>query len=124
MTFASYIITTNHMFWHEDIEVLDRPALEALQVKRLRATVRKLKRVPFYYGKFREAGLKPEDIQSVDDVRRLPFTTAADLRENYPDGTAGRSARRGRQAPYLQRDNRKTQGFIFLQARRGQRRRN
>jgi phenylacetate-CoA ligase len=74
------------MFWHEQIETLDCPALQALQLKRLRETVGRLERVPFYRGKFLAAGLKPEDIKSPADVRRLPFTTAADLRENYPDG--------------------------------------
>ena len=42
--------------------------------------------MPFYRGKFLETGIKPEEIKSAADVRRLPFTTAADLRENYPDG--------------------------------------
>ncbi len=74
------------MFWHQEMETLDRPALEALQLKRLRETVRRLERVPFYRGKFLETGLKPEEIKSAADMRRLPFTTAADLRENYPDG--------------------------------------
>jgi phenylacetate-CoA ligase len=74
------------MFWHQEMETLDRPALEALQLERLRETVRRLERVPFYRGKFFESGLKPEAIKSPADVRRLPFTTAADLRENYPDG--------------------------------------
>ncbi|MGA2173696.1 MAG: phenylacetate--CoA ligase [Verrucomicrobiota bacterium] len=68
------------------METLDRPALDALQLKRLRETLRRLERVPFYRGKFLETGLKPEEIKSAADMRRLPFTTAADLRENYPDG--------------------------------------
>ena len=74
------------MFWHQEIETLDRPALDALQLKRLRETVRRLERVPFYRGKFLETGFKPEEIHSAADLRRLPFTTAADLRESYPDG--------------------------------------
>ena len=74
------------MFWQQEIETLDRPALDALQLKRLRETVRRLERVPFYRGKFLETGIKPEKIKSAADLRRLPFTTAADLRENYPDG--------------------------------------
>ena len=73
------------MFWHQETETLDRPALEALQLQRLRETVRRLDRVPFYHGKFSETGLEPEQIKSAADMRRLPFTTAADLRENYPD---------------------------------------
>ncbi len=74
------------MFWQQEIETLDRPALDALQLKRLRKTVRRLERVPFYRGKFLETGFKPKEINSAADLRRLPFTTAADLRENYPDG--------------------------------------
>lgn len=74
------------MFWHEEIETLARPALDALQFKRLRETVGRLERVPFYRAKLLAAGLKPEEIKSPADVRRLPFTTAADLRETYPHG--------------------------------------
>jgi phenylacetate-CoA ligase len=76
----------NPMFWQQEMETMERPALEALQLKRLRQTVRRLGRVPFYRGKFLEAGIKPEQIKTAADVRRLPFTTAADLRENYPEG--------------------------------------
>jgi phenylacetate-CoA ligase len=73
------------MFWQQEIETLDRPALAALQLKRLQETLRRLERVPFYRGRFMKMGLKPDGIKSPADVRRLPFTTAADLRENYPD---------------------------------------
>jgi phenylacetate-CoA ligase len=73
------------MFWQQEIETMDRAALEALQLKRLQETVRRLERVPFYRAKYQETGFKPEEIKSAADVRRLPFTTAADLRENYPD---------------------------------------
>jgi phenylacetate-CoA ligase len=74
------------MFWQKEIETLDRAALDALQLKRLRDTVCRLERVPFYRGKFLKTGFKPEHLKSADDMRRLPFTTAADLRQNYPDG--------------------------------------
>jgi phenylacetate-CoA ligase len=74
------------MFWQQEMETLDRPALEALQLKRLRETVCRLERVPFYRGKFLESGFKPEKLKSAADMRLLPFTTAVDLRENYPDG--------------------------------------
>ena len=73
------------MFWHQETETLDRPSLDALQLNRLRETIRRLERVPFYRGKFLQSGIKADDIKSAADVRRLPFTTAADLRENYPD---------------------------------------
>lgn len=74
------------MFWQPELETIPRAALEALQSKRLQETVRRLERVPFYRGKFLAARLKPEEIKSAADLRRLPFTTAADLRDNYPDG--------------------------------------
>jgi phenylacetate-CoA ligase len=74
------------MFWHQEIETMDRPALEALQLKRLRETVRRLERVPFYRSKLAAAKLTPDTINCAADLRRLPFTTASDLRENYPDG--------------------------------------
>jgi len=75
------------MFWDQKSETLDRAALERLQFERLQETVRRVAaHVPFYRLKFAELGLKPEDIQSLADLRRLPFTTSADLRENYPTG--------------------------------------
>ncbi len=75
------------MFWDKRIETLKRPALEQLQLTRLQATVRRVaKTVPFYQQKFAEAGLKPGQIRSLDDIRRLPFTTNADLRATYPRG--------------------------------------
>ena len=80
---------TNHMFWQQEIETLDRPALDALQLKRLRETVRRLERVPFYRGKFLETGFKPEEIHSAADLRRLPFTTARGFAGELPGWIAG-----------------------------------
>ena len=75
------------MFWDQKIETLDRSALEQLQLQRLQKTVRRVAaHVPFYREKFAELGVKPKDIHSLDDLRRLPFTTSADLRANYPTG--------------------------------------
>ena len=75
------------MFWDREVETLPRSELEALQLKRLQRTVRRVARhVPFYRTRFGELGLKPGAIKSLADVRRLPFTTNADLRDNYPDG--------------------------------------
>jgi len=75
------------MFWDKKIETLDRAALERLQLKRLQETVRRVAaRVPFYRLKFAELHFKPDDIRSLADLRRLPFTGSADLRENYPTG--------------------------------------
>ena len=75
------------MFWDKKIETLERSALERLQLQRLRTTVRRVaEAVPFYQQKFAESGLRPASIKSLDDVRRLPFTTNADLRATYPKG--------------------------------------
>jgi phenylacetate-CoA ligase len=75
------------MFWDIDHETMDRSALERIQLERLQQTVRRLaNRVPFYKMKLAEAGVTPDDIKSLDDLRRLPFTTNADLRDNYPTG--------------------------------------
>jgi phenylacetate-CoA ligase len=75
------------MFWDQAIETIDRAALERLQLQRLQETVRRVSaHVPFYQQKFAELGVKPGDIHSLADLRRLPFTTSADLRANYPTG--------------------------------------
>ncbi len=75
------------MFWDEHIETLPRPELEALQLKRLQSTLRRVaKNIPFYQTKFAETGVRPGAIRSLDQVRKLPFTTNADLRAGYPTG--------------------------------------
>jgi phenylacetate-CoA ligase len=75
-----------NVVWQPE-ELLPREALEELQVRRLRAMVDRLAtRVPFYRNAFAKAGVTAADIQSLADVRKLPFTTKADLRDNYPLG--------------------------------------
>ncbi len=62
-------------------------ALRALQLTKLKETVAWVyERVPFYREKFDEYGVRPGDIQSLEDLTRLPFTVKSDLRENYPFG--------------------------------------
>lgn len=71
--------------WNCEIETLPRAELEKNQAERLRKTVARVyQNVPFYRQKLDEAGIKPEDIKSVRDLARLPFTTKQDLRDNYP----------------------------------------
>uniref|UniRef100_A0AAU3H2L7 Phenylacetate-coenzyme A ligase n=1 Tax=Streptomyces sp. NBC_01401 TaxID=2903854 RepID=A0AAU3H2L7_9ACTN len=68
-------------------ERLGRDELEALQLERLRATLRHAyDNVGFYREAFDKAGLLPEDCRSLDDLSRFPFTVKADLRDNYPFG--------------------------------------
>nr|WP_218869145.1 phenylacetate--CoA ligase PaaK [Leifsonia psychrotolerans] len=68
-------------------ERLSRDELEALQLDRVRWTVRHAyANVPLYTAKFDAAGVHPDDIRSLEDVARLPFTTKEDLRQTYPFG--------------------------------------
>ncbi|WP_311137082.1 phenylacetate--CoA ligase PaaK [Streptomyces sp. I6] len=68
-------------------ERLSPEELRALQLERLRTTLRHAyDHVGFYRTSFDEAGLRPEDCRSLEDLARFPFTTKADLRDNYPFG--------------------------------------
>jgi len=75
-------------YFNPEYETMSRPELEALQLQRLRQTVRHCMNSPFYQQKFKQLGITPDDIKSLDDVSRLPFTSKEDLRENYPYGLA------------------------------------
>ena len=71
----------------EEIETLPRAGLESIQLRRLQALVRRVyDKVAPYRAKMDEAGVGPDDIRSLADLRRLPFTTKDDLRDNYPFG--------------------------------------
>ncbi|HID55507.1 TPA: phenylacetate--CoA ligase [Candidatus Poribacteria bacterium] len=73
--------------WNPEAESMPRSKREEIQFERLKQTVRRCyEKVPLYRKKFDEIGLKPEDIKSLDDLEKLPFTTKDDLRENYPFG--------------------------------------
>ena len=75
------------MIWDEKFETMPREELQQLQLERLQSVVnRAYRNVKFYNEKFKELGISPEDIKSLEDVRLLPFTTKDDLRENYPYG--------------------------------------
>ena len=78
----------NSPFFDEKMETMTRAQIEALQLERLQATVRHCMNSPFYKSRFEEIGLKPEDIKTLDDIRRIPFTTKQDLRDTYPFGMA------------------------------------
>lgn len=73
--------------WESTYECMPREELEQLQLERLQATLNRVyKNVTCYRNKFTELGIVPEDIQSLTDLRKLPFTTKEDLRLNYPYG--------------------------------------
>jgi phenylacetate-CoA ligase len=76
------------MIWNREAETLPRERLTDLQLDRLRVTLaRQLKSVPLQHERLREAGLNSaQDLRSLDDLSRLPFTRKADLREAYPFG--------------------------------------
>lgn len=75
------------MFFDSKIEQMGREEMRALQLKRLKKIVKyAYERVPFYKKKFDEIGLKPEDIKTLDDISKIPYTTKTDLRDNYPYG--------------------------------------
>ena len=74
------------MIWSKE-ETLSRQEIEAIQLERLKETVTRVyERVEPYRCKMNEAGVKPEDIKSLDDLKRLPFVTKQDMRDNYPFG--------------------------------------
>lgn len=75
-------------YFNPEVETLSVEGLKALQLERLQKTVRHCMNSPFYQKKFQELGIKPEDIKTLDDVQKLPFTSKEDLRENYPFGLA------------------------------------
>ncbi|MHC5258887.1 phenylacetate--CoA ligase PaaK [Streptomyces sp. UC4497] len=73
--------------WRDEGERLGADELRALQLERLRGTLHRVyERVPFYREAFDKAGVRPEDCHALADLGRFPFTTKADLRDNYPFG--------------------------------------
>ncbi|MCD4688608.1 MAG: phenylacetate--CoA ligase [Desulfuromonadaceae bacterium] len=75
------------MIWNDEFETLPREALASLQLKRLQNTLERVySTVPFYRQAFDRAGVKPEQVQSLSDLQRLPFTLKQDMRDNYPYG--------------------------------------
>ena len=74
------------MIWSKE-ETLSRAEMESLQLSRLQETVARVyEKVPYYRAKMDEKGIKPQDIQSLKDLSKLPFTTKQDMRDTYPFG--------------------------------------
>lgn len=72
-------------YYNEEFETLPRPALEALQLKRLRNVLERVyANVPLYRASLDAAGSSPGDVRSLADLQRLPFTTKQDMRDSYP----------------------------------------
>ncbi len=78
----------SNKYWNEEIETMPRKQLEQFQVERLKKTVEIAMGSNFYAPILKERNITPENIKSVEDIRRFPFTTKNDLRQNYPFGLA------------------------------------
>lgn len=75
------------IYWEEEMETLPRVGLESIQLRRLQHLVARIYRtVEPYRRKMDAAGVKPDDIKTLADLARLPFTVKQDLRDNYPFG--------------------------------------
>jgi phenylacetate-CoA ligase len=75
------------MIYNEDFETLPRPALEALQLKRLQNTLARVyANVPYYRESFDKARIRPDSVKSLEDLQRLSFTCKQDMRDSYPYG--------------------------------------
>ena len=75
------------MIWNNNKECMPREQMRELQGKRLHKIVDYVyHNVPFYRDRLQQMDIKPEDITSIDDIVKLPFTTKQDLRDNYPFG--------------------------------------
>ena len=74
-------------YWNENMECATKDEMKALQSFRLSQTVRKVyNNVPYYRERMEKAGVTPDDIHSVEDLKKLPFTMKQDLRDTYPYG--------------------------------------
>ena len=76
-------------YWQPELETMPREQLEQLQVKKLKKTIEIALKSDLYGKRLGELGLTPDDFNSVSDIRKIPFTTKADLRDNYPFGLVG-----------------------------------
>ena len=75
------------MIWNEKAECMSESDKEALQLERLQMAVKRAyESVPYYKKRFDELGIKPEDIKTLKDIEKLPFTTKDNLRDAYPFG--------------------------------------
>ena len=75
--------------WQPEIEKMPREQLRELQVKKLKESINVALKSPFYKKKLGDLGITADSIETPEDIRKLPFTTKQDLRENYPFGLVG-----------------------------------
>ena len=76
----------NNKYWEEEIETMSREKLQELQLQRLKKTIKIAANSPYYKKVFQEHNITADDIQNLDDIRKIPFTTKSDMRACYPFG--------------------------------------
>lgn len=76
----------NNKYWEEDIETMSREKLQELQLQRLKKTINIAENSPHYKKVFKEHGITADSIHTLEDIRKIPFTTKTDMRANYPFG--------------------------------------
>ncbi len=76
----------DNKYFEPKIETMSRPELEKLQLERLKKTIEQAVKSPFYKKLYAEKGIDANSVKSIDDIRKLPFTTKQDMRDNYPFG--------------------------------------
>ena len=75
--------------WQPELEKMPRKQLEELQVKKLKESINVALKSPFYKKRLGELGITADSINSLEDLRKIPFTTKQELRDNYPYGLVG-----------------------------------
>ena len=87
MLFDSMEQGVNMAFWNEEIETMPREELEKMQLRLIKEKVREMYGLSeFFRERMKSAGLTPDDINSFEDFRKVPFMRKSDLRDHYPDG--------------------------------------
>ncbi|MDL2291540.1 phenylacetate--CoA ligase [Bacteroides sp. OttesenSCG-928-F21] len=76
----------NTAYWEKEIETMEREKLQELQLERFRKTIERASHSPYYKQLFEEHGITADSVQTLSDIRKLPFTTKAQMRETYPFG--------------------------------------
>ncbi len=74
-------------YWNKDVETADVQKIRHLQLQRLKSIIASALKTPFYSRRLPSVGINsPDDVKTLDDLRRIPFTMKDDLRQNYPKG--------------------------------------
>lgn len=76
----------DNKYFEPQIETMSREELEKLQLARLHSTIKQAVKSPFYAKLYAEKGITADTVKTLDDIRKLPFTTKQDMRDNYPFG--------------------------------------